>query len=468
MDSSIYCRLIFLLFCPVVSQAYSSFSEDGLVVPVYDSGDTASANCEDTLRAIQQQESQNGRLQEISKEPSEDTPHLFNKTASIPEHYQPIEDGRIVSAYVPKCRPDRPDLYIARQCNEYDCFCVNVTTGETLLGTRASPAEVGDCSTAVYSVLLALRLRSILPSSDSGESRGDAIGMSQDRDASLKLHIRNSLEGILHSAVGFQRVTNITRISTKPNTQDLHGSSDYVYYQVELTSTGHSSLQSPQDLVENRLHEGFLSEVGAVDPSISYVKLIQSKIPDPPPLRSPSSYETLSQNSEYLSDKQTFIHSTKSEMPQTEDQPQPTGHKMVAVRSPEIPDASYINPHEPSSLRSLNSKSSENAAHLVGSFDHNIMRGSGSSSGRQTSIQSRSPHQPWATGTSTSQILSQPGVIAGIVGGVVVVLLLLILLILFCIYRLRKKDEGSYALDEPKKLPTVNTYTRAPTREFYA
>ncbi|VDQ12795.1 unnamed protein product [Trichobilharzia regenti] len=131
----------------------------------------------------------------------------------------------------------------------------------------------------VYSVLLALRLRSILPSSDGGESRGDAIGMSQDRDASLKSHIRNSLEGILHSAVGFQRVTNITRISTEPNTQDLHGSSDYVYYQVELTSTGHSSLQSPQDLVENRLHEGFLSEVGAVDPGISYVKLIQSKIP---------------------------------------------------------------------------------------------------------------------------------------------------------------------------------------------
>uniref|UniRef100_A0A0R3WQC4 4.1m domain-containing protein n=1 Tax=Hydatigena taeniaeformis TaxID=6205 RepID=A0A0R3WQC4_HYDTA len=48
-------------------------------------------------------------------------------------------------------------------------------------------------------------------------------------------------------------------------------------------------------------------------------------------------------------------------------------------------------------------------------------------------------------------------------------LLLLILLILFCIYRLRKKDEGSYSLEEPQKGPaTSNAYMRAPSREFYA
>ncbi len=57
----------------------------------------------------------------------------------------------------------------------------------------------------------------------------------------------------------------------------------------------------------------------------------------------------------------------------------------------------------------------------------------------------------------------------GIVGSTIAALLLLILLILFCIYRLRKKDEGSYSLEEPKKSPTAsNAYMRAPRREFYA
>ncbi|VEL43271.1 unnamed protein product [Protopolystoma xenopodis] len=42
------------------------------------------------------------------------------------------------------------------------------------------------------------------------------------------------------------------------------------------------------------------------------------------------------------------------------------------------------------------------------------------------------------------------------------------MLILFCIYRLRKKDEGSYALDESKKIPSTSAYARAPSREFYA
>lgn len=34
---------------------------------------------------------------------------------------------------------------------------------------------------------------------------------------------------------------------------------------------------------------------------------------------------------------------------------------------------------------------------------------------------------------------------------------------------MRKKDEGSYALDEPKRSPAVNTYAKNPnSREFYA
>ena len=36
---------------------------------------------------------------------------------------------------------------------------------------------------------------------------------------------------------------------------------------------------------------------------------------------------------------------------------------------------------------------------------------------------------------------------------------------MFVVYRMRKKDEGSYALDEPKRSPTVNSYSKPPSRE---
>jgi hypothetical protein len=49
----------------------------------------------------------------------------------------------------------------------------------------------------------------------------------------------------------------------------------------------------------------------------------------------------------------------------------------------------------------------------------------------------------------------------------VVLLLCAILLVMFIVYRMRKKDEGSYALDEPKKMPNYS-YQRAPDKEFYA
>ncbi len=43
-----------------------------------------------------------------------------------------------------------------------------------------------------------------------------------------------------------------------------------------------------------------------------------------------------------------------------------------------------------------------------------------------------------------------------------------ILLIMFIIYRMRKKDEGSYALEEgPRKSPS-HAYTRVSSREFFA
>ncbi|CAI2725176.1 unnamed protein product [Schistosoma spindalis] len=414
----VFLCLIYCFFKNLAPYNLYVFSQNGIIVPVIDNHPILNANCEHTVREIQYRIVQNEKS-ERDKSPGNPI-YLSNKTFTNHQFYGTDEDGRIVSAYIPQCRLDRPDLYVARQCNEYDCFCVNVTTGVTLLGTRASPVEVGDCSTAVYSVLLALHLRSILPTSVVGEPRqesssetGDIGSVLWDSDASLKLHIKNSIERILRSAVGFQQVTSVTRISAIPDVQDLHNSSEFAYYQVQLTSTGHSSLQAPQDLLENRLHEGFLSDVGAVDPRISYVKILEPKVPDPAPLAS-------HQSEDLLSNKQIHVHFSESDMSQQQHQQSESslpsvGHKMVAVRSSEMGENSYLVSHEASSLKSLGPKSSqsssENVAHKLGPFEPNTLSG-GVSAVRQTSIHSRSLHQSWNSGTSTSKILSQPGVIA--------------------------------------------------------
>lgn len=61
------------------------------------------------------------------------------------------------------------------------------------------------------------------------------------------------------------------------------------------------------------------------------------------------------------------------------------------------------------------------------------------------------------------------GITTAIIGGSVVGLLFAILIVMFIVYRMRKKDEGSYALDEPKRSPAVNSYAKNGTnREFYA
>ena len=65
-------------------------------------------------------------------------------------------------------------------------------------------------------------------------------------------------------------------------------------------------------------------------------------------------------------------------------------------------------------------------------------------------------------------IISKPGIMAGIVGGVVIGILTAALLIMFIIYRMRKKDEGSYALEETKKPLNAYDYRHCPTKEFYA
>lgn len=67
-----------------------------------------------------------------------------------------------------------------------------------------------------------------------------------------------------------------------------------------------------------------------------------------------------------------------------------------------------------------------------------------------------------------SSFFAQPGILAAVIGGAVVGLLCAILLVMFIVYRMRKKDEGSYALDEPKRSPTANSYMRSSNKEFYA
>nr|XP_023016373.1 syndecan [Leptinotarsa decemlineata] len=68
-----------------------------------------------------------------------------------------------------------------------------------------------------------------------------------------------------------------------------------------------------------------------------------------------------------------------------------------------------------------------------------------------------------------TSFFAQPGILAAVIGGAVVGLLCAILVVMFIVYRMRKKDEGSYALGEPKQSPNSNSYSRAPTnKEFYA
>jgi len=95
--------------------------------------------------------------------------------------------------------------------------------------------------------------------------------------------------------------------------------------------------------------------------------------------------------------------------------------------------------------------------------------------GPETTSTTESPRNPSiadhpntkSTNRSTS-FFAQPGILAAVVGGAVVGLLCAILFVMFVVYRMRKKDEGSYALDEPKRSPTVNSYSKPPSREFYA
>lgn len=72
------------------------------------------------------------------------------------------------------------------------------------------------------------------------------------------------------------------------------------------------------------------------------------------------------------------------------------------------------------------------------------------------------------TSDDRTTFFAQPGTIAAIIGGTVVGLLCAILVVMFIVYRMRKKDEGSYSLNnEPKRSPALN-YSKGINREFFA
>ncbi|XP_012713791.2 syndecan-2 [Fundulus heteroclitus] len=66
----------------------------------------------------------------------------------------------------------------------------------------------------------------------------------------------------------------------------------------------------------------------------------------------------------------------------------------------------------------------------------------------------------------TENLFQRTEVLAAVVAGGVIGFLFAVFLILLLVYRMRKKDEGSYDLGERK--PSGAAYQKAPTKEFYA
>ncbi|XP_021243681.1 syndecan-2 [Numida meleagris] len=66
----------------------------------------------------------------------------------------------------------------------------------------------------------------------------------------------------------------------------------------------------------------------------------------------------------------------------------------------------------------------------------------------------------------SENLFQRTEVLAAVIAGGVIGFLFAIFLILLLVYRMRKKDEGSYDLGERK--PSSAAYQKAPTKEFYA
>lgn len=76
------------------------------------------------------------------------------------------------------------------------------------------------------------------------------------------------------------------------------------------------------------------------------------------------------------------------------------------------------------------------------------------------------PGSPQEIEVRTENLFQRTEVLAAVIAGGVIGFLFAIFLILLLVYRMRKKDEGSYDLGERK--PSGAAYQKAPTKEFYA
>ncbi|XP_076865197.1 syndecan-2 isoform X2 [Brachyhypopomus gauderio] len=76
----------------------------------------------------------------------------------------------------------------------------------------------------------------------------------------------------------------------------------------------------------------------------------------------------------------------------------------------------------------------------------------------------QSPREPYEV--HSENLFQRTEVLAAVIAGGVIGFLFAIFLILLLVYRMRKKDEGSYDLGERK--PSGAAYQKAPTKEFYA
>lgn len=76
------------------------------------------------------------------------------------------------------------------------------------------------------------------------------------------------------------------------------------------------------------------------------------------------------------------------------------------------------------------------------------------------------PGSPQEVVVHSDNLFHRTEVLAAVIAGGVIGFLFAIFLILLLVYRMRKKDEGSYDLGERK--PNGAAYQKAPTKEFYA
>jgi len=137
------------------------------------------------------------------------------------------------------------------------------------------------------------------------------------------------------------------------------------------------------------------------------------------------------------------------------------GGRTIIVDKPEPPPVKEppITRTDNTHLNSINNNEIGSPDHNNGDNDNND---DNNAAGNDVYIMN-AKHEERAT-----SFFAQPGILAAVIGGAVVGLLCAILVVMFIVYRMRKKDEGSYALEEPKRSPTANSYTKNSNREFYA